>query len=204
MHLAAQNALVLPFASEGVCTLYNFDNLKRFLYDQQFIRMAQPSGDVHPVVVRVRRADRDLKVGIDIPEPFDRFQSVPSRRHAHVHKSHGVGSTRGECCLYSLEPGLALQGKIEIKAQPSFRRSSGAEHRTLGRLECGISMVRSGEDLAKILVNLRIVVDDKYARLGRGARAIQEASPDDRAVSLSWTRAALPRGFPASESCHSI
>ena len=33
LYLAAHNALILPFASQGTCALYDFDNLKRLLND---------------------------------------------------------------------------------------------------------------------------------------------------------------------------
>src|ERR1700689_4050160 len=134
--------------------------------------MAQTSDDVHPVVVRVRRTYRDLQIGIYIPEPADGFQTVPPRRHAHIHKSHGVRPACSECCPYPLESFLALQGKVEFEAWAAPGRSGVAEQSALGRCKVDISVVRSREDLTKVLVNLHVVVDDKYAAVGDGARTI--------------------------------
>jgi hypothetical protein len=53
-----------------------------------------------------------------------------------------------------------LQREVELEARPTPSRGGSAEQSTLIRRECGIAIVGSRQDLAKVLVNLRVVVDD--------------------------------------------
>ncbi|MNF84153.1 hypothetical protein D3C84_665020 [compost metagenome] len=46
-------------------------------------------------------AQRDLQFGVDLPQPFYGFQTVPAGRHTHVDEGHGIG-------LLAIQRGLHL------------------------------------------------------------------------------------------------
>ena len=60
-------------------------------FEDGVLERIQPGHHLLPGVVGVGRADDDLHLGVDLPEPLDRLHAVPSGRHAHIDKSHGIG-----------------------------------------------------------------------------------------------------------------
>ena len=162
LDLTAQRPLVVPLARQRVGTLQHLDGLERLLDDQQLVGMVETRDHLGPVVIGVRRADDDLHVRIELPQAENRLQAVPAGRHAHVDERHRVGALLLERppdprhALLPLERGVDL----ECRARDAWGRFT--EQQPLGRQELRAALGIAAEDLAEVLVDGRVVVDDEH------------------------------------------
>ncbi|MNN07021.1 hypothetical protein D3C81_1198350 [compost metagenome] len=173
-HLQRRVLRQLPFPGQGIGHLADFQTVERLFQDQQLIAELQPFGHRFPAVVAVRRAQGDLQVRVDTPQLLDGFQAIPAGRHAHVDKGEGVGIATGQCAIDQCQRFLALIGGVELEAQ--VRRLLAAEQRLLQLLQIdGVRHLR-GEDLAKVIVDRRRVIDDQDTPVGLRKRRFHASS----------------------------
>ena len=115
----------------------------------------------------MRRTYDDLHVGVDGPEMLDGLQTVPAGRHAHVDEGHGVGSALIQCLLHSGDPFLTLIRRIYLEAQiEGLRRLLPQQGEFGGGEPDGVVRV-AADDLAKIAVDVAVVVDDQDSPIHR-------------------------------------
>ncbi len=112
-------------------------------------------------------ADHDLEVGIRLPEALDRLDAVPAGRHAHVHERERVGLS---LFVPRFDDGEAFFSLVRVREQVPLRdRTRGfgklPEERRLELIERGDGVhLRRGrrcEDLPKVVVDRRVVIDDE-------------------------------------------
>jgi hypothetical protein len=68
-----------------------------------------------PPVVRVSGADHDLQVGVFIPDANNRFDSIPSGRHAHIDEGHGVRALFLQRAPDEDQTFLALESRVHLE-----------------------------------------------------------------------------------------
>ena len=138
------------------------DVVERFFEDHEFVGLAEFFPHLIPRVIRVRGADHDLHLGIDLPDARGGFDAIPARRHPDVHERHRVGPALGHRAPDHLEAFLALVGRVQLEADGLAlvgRLAKQGRFHGAGPVGCALA----GEDLLKIAVNGAIVVDDKDA-----------------------------------------
>ena len=115
------------------------------------------------------RADHDLNVGIDRPQALNGFQSVPSRRHAHIDERQRIGSALLQRLADTRYTFLTLQRRIdlELRSRARSRRGLLAEERALRGQQVVLLFSFACEDLAKIAVNRLVIIDDEDAMTDR-------------------------------------
>ena len=118
------------FLGQGVGQLQHLDVVEGLLEDDEIVVHAEADRHLFPRVIGVSGADDDLQGGIDLPEPFDRLDAVPARRHAHVDKSHGVGLPVFQRLrdlvqrLLALIGGLQLEGAVTVTGVRGVSKST--------------------------------------------------------------------------------
>src|ERR1700722_1741483 len=167
LDFAPHDALVLPLAGQGIRALQDLDGLERLLDHQQLVGVVQACDQIRPVVVGVRRTYDDLHVGVDGPKTLDGLQTVPAGRHAHVDKGHRVGSALIQCLLLSRAPFLTLKRGIYLEAQIDGRRRLLTQQGELGGGELHGVVRVAADDLAKVAVDVAVVVDDQDSPIDR-------------------------------------
>jgi hypothetical protein len=106
----------IPFFGERRGELQGLDVVEGFLEDHEFVGLAEFLAHLIPRVIRVRGADDDLDLGIDLPDARGGFDAVPARRHPDVHERHRVGPALGHGALDHFEAVLALVGRVQLEA----------------------------------------------------------------------------------------
>ena len=149
-----------PFSGKRVCQLDGFDIVERLLENDQAIGMAEVSDNIRPGIVRVCGADNDLQVRVGFPEVQNGLYSVPSWRHSDVHESQGIGTVLGNRSTHHGQAVLALISRIDFETHAADLRL--LEQQLFVPLKIGRSAVFSDEDLAQIVVDGLVVVDDQY------------------------------------------
>ena len=94
--------------------------------------MAEPFDDITPVVVRMGRANDDLKVAIHGPQTLYGFESVPAWWHPHVDEGHGIRSAGRGGLFGATNALLALQRTVDLKSRPRGDGCVIAEQHGLG------------------------------------------------------------------------
>ena len=163
-HLEGRVLGQLPFPGQGAGHLADFQVVEGLFQDQQLVVVLQARFDGLEGIVGIGRAERDLQVGVHLPQLFDGVQAVPARGHAHVDKHHGVGRVGVQGLLDQRQGFLALVGRIQVKRLA--RRRGGAEEGGLQGVEGGLAVLVGTEDLAKILVDRSRVIHDQDAPVG--------------------------------------
>ncbi|MNF74838.1 hypothetical protein D3C84_568810 [compost metagenome] len=102
----------LPLGGQRAGHLADFDGIERFLENQQAVAEFQALVDVVPGIVGIGGAERHLQLRIDLPQPFDGFQAVPARRHAHVDEGHRIRQVVGQGRLDLVQCFKALKRRI--------------------------------------------------------------------------------------------
>ncbi len=105
-----------------------------------------------------------MQVGVDVPQLFDGFQAVPTRRHAHVDEHQGVGGVGGQGLVHQFQGFLALIGGIQHKGLA--HRRSVAEQGFFNAVQGGVVVGVDAQDLAEVRVDRRRVIDDQDASIG--------------------------------------
>ncbi len=185
-HMLSDQLVVFPFAAQRRGALQNLDRFGGFAQHQQLVGVAEPLHHLGPVVVGMGRTDDHLHVGIRRPQALDGFQAVPARRHAHVDERHRIRTTLGERLVHHRDAFLALMRRVDVEVRPRRRGYVVAEQICFQHIERGLRRVLGlgAQDLAKIRMNGRIVVDDQNApvaersgvRHGRPPRGLQGSS----------------------------
>ena len=80
-----------------------------------------------PAVVRVRRADHNLEIGVEFPEFYDRFEAIHPGRHAHIDECHCIRLAFIERGSYQLDALLALICGLHREPQCAPARRGFAE-----------------------------------------------------------------------------
>ena len=73
---------------QGGGQLSDFDRLKRFSQNKQFVGVMESMKDVFPIMIGVGRANDHLQMRVEAPEVLDRFYPIPAWWHAHIHECH--------------------------------------------------------------------------------------------------------------------
>ena len=122
-----------------------------------------------PGVIRIRGADDDLDVGLELPDACGRFDPVHARRHAHVDEGHCVRAnwprTPGAPSPHPPSP-AALE--LQLEARLHGLVVAAPEQHALGLGERSVAAPARAQDLAEIVVNRRVVVDDEHAAVAVG------------------------------------
>ena len=100
-------------------------------------------------------------MGIDFPDFRDRFDSIPARRHAHVHERHGVRPVLLQRALDDLQRLLTLRGKIQFELDLTPGRLLFTKKRGLHFVEA--IRAASAKDLAEVRVDTHVVIHDEQA-----------------------------------------
>src|SRR6202051_3059962 len=167
LDLAAHDALVLPLAGQRIRALPDLDGFERLFNHQQLVGVMQARDDVRPVIVGMRRTYDYLHIRVDGPQALDRLQTVPAGRHAHIDKGQGVGPALIQGLLHASDAFLTLKRRIYLKAQTNGRRRTLPQQREFssGELHGIVNIV--ADDLAKIAVDVAVVVDDEDSPIDR-------------------------------------
>src|SRR6185436_21166679 len=64
-------------------------------------------------MIGIGGTDHDLEIMIDIPKILDRFETVPSGRHTHIHKGHRVRMARPARSMNHTTPLLPLRCELK-------------------------------------------------------------------------------------------
>jgi hypothetical protein len=101
-----------------------------------------------------------LQVGAGFPDPRDRLDTVPTRRHPNVHESESVRPALGCRSFHHAKPFLPLVSGIQFESLFVARRSRLAKD--FGNVgEEVVIDLRCGQNFPKIGMNRRIIVDDQ-------------------------------------------
>ena len=154
--------------------LQHFDIVERLLQNQQAVRATEPFGHLIPGIIGIGGADNDLEVRVGGPKPGDGFNAIPARGHANIHKRQGIRPAILQRACYQGQSLLALIGGIEDEVDLFTRCRGGAE-------QGGLSFVQGGhldfvEDLPKVLVNCRGIIDRMRAESGSFVGAQSETT----------------------------
>ncbi len=163
-HLAGHVLSQLPFPRQRTGHLADLQVVERLFQDQQLVVVLQPCLDGLEGIVGIRRAQRDLQVGVDVPQLFDGLQAIPAGRHAHIDKHHGIGGVGGQGLAHQCQRFLALVGRIQLEHLAGS--SGGAEQGFLKAIQRRLGVGVGAQDLAEILVDRRSIVDDQNAAVG--------------------------------------
>ena len=104
-----------PLLGQGVGDLLDFDIVERFFQHEQTVGLPDFRAHFFPGIIRIGGADNNLELGINFPDPRNRFDPVPSGRHAHVDKCHGIRTIFRQGFFHHLERFLALISRIKMK-----------------------------------------------------------------------------------------
>ena len=166
-----------PLLRQRAGDLTDLGGVERLLQDQQPIAGAEPAQDVLPRIVGVRRADDDLDLGIGGPQVGDGLDAVPAGRHAHVDERDRVALAAPEAVAHLAQRLLPLVREVHVVPFAPHRRRLFPEERLL-HLRQHLVLLAALQDLAKVLVDLRIVVDDQDPPvLGKGVRHAHGQGP---------------------------
>ena len=154
----------LPFFRKRVRHLQHLDVVERFFEDEHLIGVADSLGDLIPGIIGIGRANDDLQIGKFFPDPRDRFDSIPTRRHAHIDERNRVRISFRNRRAHFFQAFFALKGGIDLKTPGTRSVGLIAEKRGFVGIEfLGEFDIGWAEDLAEILMNRRIVIDDENA-----------------------------------------
>lgn len=171
----------LPLGRQCAGHLADFDGIEGFFQNQQAIAQFQAFVDVFPGIVGIGGAKRHLQLGIDLPQPFDGFQPVPARRHAHVDEGHRIGHVIGQRRLDLVQGFEALKRRVEHEALQRQRRR-GAEQGIFGADQAVVIDRWRTEDLGEVRMNRGCVIDDKNPPVGPCQQRIYRHTPVPAAV----------------------
>ncbi|MGC3960517.1 MAG: hypothetical protein QM813_22080 [Verrucomicrobiota bacterium] len=101
-----------PFFRQRVCQLEGLDVVEGFLQNDQLICPRKFADDFIERIICVGRADNRLQFRLNFPDPGNRLDAIPARRHPHVYECHGIRTTFGQRGLYLGQPFLTLKGGI--------------------------------------------------------------------------------------------
>jgi hypothetical protein len=189
-HLARE----LPLGGQRVGALHDLERVERLLQDEQRLARPEPGAQVAPRVVGVRRADHDLEIGVDLPEPLDGLEAVPAGRHAHVDEREREVAVRGDGGDDVVERLAALVRRDQLEGDDRLGgRRRAIEQRGLERVERPGRRVGRREDLAEVVVDRVVIVDDQDAMVSCGRHDLSfaatgsssEGRPPPRPVGLA-------------------
>src|SRR6185437_9775889 len=135
--------------------------------------LPEAGNHIAPVIVGMRRADHYLHILVHRPQPLDRLEPVPARRHAHVDERNGKRPPGADSVLGTLDPFLTLRGEFQyVMCALALRRGNIPEEQGLDVRQGrgGLRLRPPAEDLAEVPVNCRIVIDDEYPGFVRPPR----------------------------------
>src|SRR6202140_1491677 len=117
-----------------------------------------------PVVVRMRRANDNLDVRVELPQALNGLQAVPARRHAHIDECHRVRLLLLERLLDPRHTLLTLQGRVDLESRA--RRGPGrlAQQQALGLQQLATAAGVAAQDLQKVLVDRLVVIHHEHSR----------------------------------------
>src|ERR1700674_1969434 len=119
---------------------------------------------LRPVIVRMRRADDNLDVRVELPQALNGLQAIPPGRHAHIDECH-----RGRLLLLYRLPDpphtlLTLQGRVDLESRARRGRGLLAQQQAFGRQQFSTAPGVAAQDLQKVLVDRPVVIHDEYSR----------------------------------------
>src|ERR1700682_4607622 len=100
---------------------------------------------LRPVIVRMRRADDNLDVRVELPQALNGLQAVPPGRHAHIDECHRVR--------------LLLLERL-----PDPPPTLLPQQQAFGRQQFSTAPGVAAQDLQKVLVDRPVVIHDEYSR----------------------------------------
>src|SRR5258708_9343903 len=92
--------------------LKRFNDVERFLEDDEARGFAERQRDVFAGKIRVGSAKDDLQLWVNLPDPRGSFDAVPARGHAHIHEGQRIGPLVCKGALNKGQSLLALVGRI--------------------------------------------------------------------------------------------
>ena len=116
-----------------------------------------------PAVVRVRRADHDLEIGVEFPEFYDRFEAIHPGRHAHIDECHGIRLAFIERASYQLDALLALICGLHRETPMSAGQKSLRRKAVLPLHLACFCLSGAAQNFTKTIVDTAIVVNDEDA-----------------------------------------
>ena len=164
-YMQAGLEIELPLFSQGVGQLLHLHVVERLFQHQQAVRLADLGAHLLPGIIRVSGADDDLKFRIDLPDAGDGFHAVPAGRHAHIDEGHRVRPLVGQGFFHHRQSLLSLKGGIQFETD-LFGRLLFVKQRRFEVPPGGSPGGAGAQDVAEILMNARIVVDDQDAAVG--------------------------------------
>ena len=167
-----------PLLRQRVGQLTHLGAVEGLLEDQELLGAAQAPDDLLPGVVAEGRADHHLHVRVHLPDVLDRLEPVPARGHAHVDEGHAdrLAGGLGAANLLHAVAALARVGEIEAGGNGVRCRRAIAEQLGLEVVQIGGAPV-VGQDLAEVVVDVAVVVDDDDARGDLVRRAMHLEPP---------------------------
>lgn len=106
--------------------------VKRLPQDQEPVGVAQAINHVGPRVVRERRTHDRLHVWVDLPDPLQRFDAIPTRWHPNIHKRQRKGLPLFNGPLDDLQGFLALHRRCQLEGQTLTLWLGCSQQRGLG------------------------------------------------------------------------
>ena len=173
-----------PFFRKRVRQLERFHGVKRFFENNQSVGIADLFKHLLPQIIGVGRAEDDLDFGINRPNFPGGFHAVPTRRHADVHKSHRV---RTPCCqrlLHQQHSILSLIGRVNFIMNFPDRIRRLPKQLRRGHIQGGGGDGVRGQNLAEIIVDRRVVINDQNPAIFFGRQIIH--------LSPRWWCKAIP------------
>ena len=74
-----------------MCQLNDFNTVEGFHQNEELIGVPDSATHIFPWMIGIGSANHDFKRRVDIPQILDRFETIPPRRHTHIHKRQCVG-----------------------------------------------------------------------------------------------------------------
>ena len=100
-----------------------------------------------------------------MPDVRQRFNPVPTRRHADVYERHRVRAALGARLAHQLKSLAALLGRREFEHPFALNRYGQGAKQCRFRIGELLRRFASAQQLPEVLVNSRVVVDNQHAAI---------------------------------------
>ena len=150
-----------PLLRKRVRHLEHFDVIEGLFQDQHAVGVAELPRDVVPRIIRIGSANHHLQLRVNLPDTADGLDAVPTGGHANVHKRKRVRMLVLQRPANKVEAFLALQRRVDFERRALRRARGFTEQQRFFAGERGGIGARRRQNLANVLVNRGVVVDDE-------------------------------------------